>query len=188
MTDVITDEDPSNNLVEFDFNEKAEQAYHRTFLFPHKVAMALKELKDVTRVKFGETSFLFPHFVPLKGLCRENYLFLFNVNRFLGFTFSFRTFRIHAISVVTENKLRNRPLPSIMNPVQFCNEMRRLMEDVRENFSNHTGRNTLLPYLDIRILFSYFVPLNLTLKLKTLKLYCVCFQQWNKNTRGHQNG
>ena len=76
--------------------------------------MALKELKDVTRVKFGETSFLFPHFVPLKGLCRENFLFLFNVNRFLGFTFSFRTFRIHAISVVTENKLRNRPLPSIM--------------------------------------------------------------------------
>ena len=148
---VILDEDLDINEVEFDFNEKAQQQFNRKFIFSANVTRALRELKLFNEIKYGKSSFLFPHFVPVKGLCKENYLFLFNVNRFLGFNFSFRTFRVHAISVVAENKLQNWSLGSNLTASQFSHEMRRVMESVRVNFSNHSGRSSILPYLDIRI-------------------------------------
>ena len=142
----------NKNQITFDFIEKTGQKYVHTFLFPPNMAKALGELLIINRIKYGPNCDLFPHFVPEADYCKENFLFLYNVRMFFGCCFSYRTFRIHSISVIAEQILAERTLLPNTTANQFEQEIRLALRWVRENFSNHSYSLNIVNYVDFRVI------------------------------------
>lgn len=112
--------------------------------------LALKDLLKVHSSQEIQQDYLFPSFVP-KIKDKTNYLFSYNMRRFFGFSFSFRTFRVHAISLVCQHVLENLGLDTTCSSFQYEKHIRLLLATVAERFSNHTNHDNLVFYTDFRI-------------------------------------
>ena len=132
------------------FIDKSKKDFDKDFFFPKNMFLALKDLLKVHSSQEIQQDYLFPSFVP-KIKDKTNYLFSYNMRRFFGFSFSFRTFRVHAISLVCQHVLENLGLDTTCSSFQYEKHIRLLLATVAERFSNHTNHDNLVFYTDFRI-------------------------------------
>ena len=83
---------------------------------------------------------------------------------FFGVSFSFRTFRVHSISTVVNRMLDDLELDTTCSVVQYEKHIRTLLDRVAERLSNHSDRDTVIYYTDLRIFLAKALKIEIRIQ------------------------
>ena len=149
--------DDENSKIKLKFEDKMEKVFDKEFFIPKNIYAALQRLVKINKSMYRKQ--LFPHFQP--DIAKPpTLLFALNLKRFFnGLVFSFRTFRVHAISTCYENLLSDTNTTD--TTLSYFHKIIRIKAmEVALKLSDH-DRSSIFHYIDYRIVMLKAINSNI---------------------------